>query len=325
MSESLKPMGGYLKKFAELYEQGKSVEEIAQELGISPQSIRRRYLYEYDKYVEYASEKISELLDGGVSPEEAARKVKEELGITDRMVEEALKKVLEQAEQKQGGAKIDELRKEGTAAAERIKQKLQESTGAEEGENVKKDLVDEFDRMINTIDAIARRLNVLRGPVKPSNPSPGSAVPADVVEQLQELAKGLEAIKQSLQPKTYVGRLKRVRRPDGSEEEYEVLPEDQVRLMMAEIQKKQAETVMDKYVPKVLERLDKIDANVSSIANRLLTLFESTIAPTLKQRAPEIVRDFEDRFRRLVGSMSQEEKLRTLVEMEKKVEEASKK
>ncbi len=325
MSESLKPMGGYLKKFAELYEQGKSVEEIAQELGISPQSIRRRYLYEYDKYVEYASEKISELLDGGVSPEEAARKVKEELGITDRMVEEALKKALEQAEQKQGGAKIDELRKEGTAAAERIKQKLQESTGAEEGENVKKDLVDEFDRMINTIDAIARRLNVLRGPVKPSNPSPGSAVPADVVEQLQELAKGLEAIKQSLQPKTYVGRLKRVRRPDGSEEEYEVLPEDQVRLMMAEIQKKQAETVMDKYVPKVLERLDKIDANVSSIANRLLTLFESTIAPTLKQRAPEIVRDFEDRFRRLVGSMSQEEKLRTLVEMEKKVEEASKK
>jgi transposase len=116
---------------------------------------------------------------------------------------------------------------------------------------------------------------------------------------------------------------RRIYREDGGvEEEYEPLPDDQIKLKVysteAEVRRKQAEAMVDKFMPEIFKRLDRIESDISSFGNRLLAVLETVLVPELKRRAPRILEDVEEKLRRLGASPRPVEA--ELSELEAKVE-----
>jgi DNA repair exonuclease SbcCD ATPase subunit len=74
--------------------------------------------------------------------------------------------------------------------------------------------------------------------------------------------------------------------------------------------------------PTLIDELRQARSEISSNINRLISIFESAIAPEIRRRAPHLVEDMQERFRRLVGGMSEEERRKALEEIEAKLKEA---
>jgi len=329
MSERLKPVPDWLRRYAELLEKGLSVEEISQQLNVSVDTLKKRYATTYNRYVKVASEMIRDYLDQGLGLEEAATKVKDELGLTDGMVAKALelaRSEVESNELKQP-SELEELKREGEEAATRVLQVAREAgIGVTEAE-ADKDVIDKIRKYGATIKALEDELNrikVILGGLR-SNPATAPIAPTveakvkEIEARLAEAKKGLAEVQRS-----YVGMLKRrVYREDGSvEEEYEPLPDDQIKLKVysteAEVRRKQAEAMVDKFMPELFKRLDRIESDISSFGNRLLAILETVLVPELKKRAPRILEDVEEKLRRLGASPRPVET--ELSELEAKVE-----
>jgi DNA repair exonuclease SbcCD ATPase subunit len=71
--------------------------------------------------------------------------------------------------------------------------------------------------------------------------------------------------------------------------------------------------------PTLIDELRQARSEISSNINRLISIFESAIAPEIRKRAPHLVEDMQERFRRLVGGMSEEERRKVLEEIESKL------
>lgn len=73
--------------------------------------------------------------------------------------------------------------------------------------------------------------------------------------------------------------------------------------------------------PMLIEEIKQTRSEISQNINRLISIFESAIAPEVRRRAPHLVEDMQERFRRLVGGMSEEERRKALEEIEAKLRE----
>jgi len=171
----------------------------------------------------------------------------------------------------------------------------------------------EIDRKLSAYDKVLEKVSAL----SESTVSLATEL-ARVREELdrvkEEHRKVVEGLKEQLMvvPKT------RIRRQDGTEvEEYDWHP----KLKYLE---KQSDFAFNQLGPALLQEIRLTRADISSSFNRLIALFESALLPELKKRAPKIAEDFEERLRRLVGTMTPEERERELAELEKKVEELTK-
>jgi hypothetical protein len=329
MSERLKPMPDWLKRYAELADKGLSVEDIAQQLNISVDTLRKRYATTYNRYIRIASEMIRDYLGQGLSFEEAVAKVKEELGLTDVMIAKALelaRNEIESSESKQP-SDIEELRREGEEAATRVLQVAREAGVGVADAEADKDMVDRLRKYGATIKAIEDELNRIKITIGGLKSNPATApVAAEAAAKVKEIEAKLAEAKKGLAEvqKSYVGMLKRrVYKEDGSvEEEYEPLPDDQIKLKVysteAEVRRKQAEAMVDRFMPELFKRLDRIESDISSFGNRLLAVLETVLVPELKRRAPRILEDVEGKLRRLGASPRPTET--ELSELEAKVE-----
>jgi hypothetical protein len=88
--EGLKPMPGWLRRYAELADRDLDLNEIAEQLMIKPETIRKRYDPAYRNYISLAGERVLEFYNQGMDLEEVAIKVRDELGLTDSMIARAL-------------------------------------------------------------------------------------------------------------------------------------------------------------------------------------------------------------------------------------------
>jgi hypothetical protein len=77
--------------------------------------------------------------------------------------------------------------------------------------------------------------------------------------------------------------------------------------------------------PALINELRQTRADISTSLNRLIALIETALTPELRKRAPRLVEEVEERFRRLVGRLTPEERERELGELEKKIEELGRK
>ncbi len=212
-SSELGPMPEYLRKFAELHEQGKTPEEIAEELGVSVTTVKQKYMYLYRKYIDEAAKLLA---DG--APEDV---VMGELGITRKMMEEAAKKAFKRI-QKQ----VEAIKKESESAQERIQKELQEAgVGGGAPSEVKgryKELLEEIRSMKTVLDELAKYA-VPPTPPSPRPPSPSAPSAPSTQQVLQpEIAKlreKLESLEKNIMQyiaAPYTGRIKKyVVYPDG--------------------------------------------------------------------------------------------------------------
>jgi hypothetical protein len=327
--EQVKPMPEWLKRYAELVDAGLGDEEIAEKLGISVNSIKNRYLPAYRKYISTAKERLLELLKQGVDLEEAAARVREELGLTEGMVAKAVELARSEIESSESKlpSELEELRREGEEAAARVLQVAREAGVGVSEAQVDKDVIDRVRKYGATIKALEDELNRIRITIGGLKSNPATApVAAEAEAKVREIEAKLAEAKKGLAEveKRYVGMLKRrVYREDGSvEEEYEPLPDDQIKLKVysteAEVRRKQAEAMIDKFMPELFRRLDRIESDISSFGNRLLAILETVLVPELKRRAPRILEDVEEKLRRLGASPRPVET--ELSELEAKVE-----
>jgi hypothetical protein len=88
--EGLKPVPGWLRRYAELADRDLDLNEIAEQLMVKPETIRKRYDPAYRNYISLAKERVLELYNQGMDLEEVAIKVRDELGLTDSMIARAL-------------------------------------------------------------------------------------------------------------------------------------------------------------------------------------------------------------------------------------------
>jgi len=280
-------MPDYLRRYAELAEQGLSDEEVAERLGVSKTTIKQRYKYEYRKYIQEAARMLAE----GASEDE----VREKLGVTDAMLREAIQLAYQIMKERSGGEE----------ARESVERALKEAMGEEAGgekAGVEEDVVSKVERMINTIERIKRLVStpVARAPAPPSPslpPPPGQA-PAQqqIISELEALKSELAALKSSVAQQVYLGRVKEleVRHPDGRIEiyRYGLKPDDSAKLYVvksrAEIQKKQAETVLNKVLPDALNELKGIRSDLRTIGERLLGILESQVIPRVSRIHPAL-------------------------------------
>jgi DNA-directed RNA polymerase specialized sigma24 family protein len=117
--ERLKPMPGWLRRYAELADRGLDLDEIAEQLMIKPETIRKRYDPAYRNYISLAKERVLEFYNQGMDLGEAAVKVRDELGLTDGMIAKALE--LAQGEIEGRVVRVlRELRREGEEASRRV-------------------------------------------------------------------------------------------------------------------------------------------------------------------------------------------------------------
>jgi len=131
-------------------------------------------------------------------------------------------------------------------------------------------------------------------------------------EELEEIKKAigylLKRIEELQRGQVYMGRVKKVRYPDGTEIEYDLMPTDYATV-------KQANTMYDRVVPEALNELKGMRQDLTMFANRLLGLIEANFTHEIK-KAPGFFLSFRKR--------SKEERERELEEIEKKLEEKEK-
>jgi hypothetical protein len=162
--EKLKPMPGWLKRYAELADRGLDLNEIAEQLMIKPETIRKRYDPAYRNYISLAKERVLELYNQGMDLEEAATRVKEELGLTDAMIVKALDLAREDVGLKSSEVRgLEELRREGEEASRRVLEAAREAgVGGVEGGYIDWDLIRRVRVYGGTIKAIDDEINRIR-------------------------------------------------------------------------------------------------------------------------------------------------------------------
>ena len=167
MVKKLKPMPGWLRRYAELADRGLNFDEIAEQLNVKTETIRKRYDPAYRNYISLAKERLLELYKQGVDLEEAAARVREELGLTKGMVDTALRLALEELgvrEPRHGGSdEISKLRREGEEASRRVLEVAREAgVGGVEGDYVDRDLIKRVRVYGGTIKALDDEINRIR-------------------------------------------------------------------------------------------------------------------------------------------------------------------
>ena len=137
----------------------------------------------------------------------------------------------------------------------------------------------------------------------------GEGVNASGGEELEDIKKAisylLKKVDELSKGQVYMGRVKKVRYPDGTEIEYDLMPSDYATV-------KQANTMYDRVVPEALNELKGMRQDFTMFANRLLGLIETNFAHEIK-KAPGFFLNVRKR--------SKEEKEKELEEIEKKLEE----
>jgi DNA-binding Lrp family transcriptional regulator len=160
--EKLKPMPGWLRRYAELADRGLSFDEIAEQLMIKPETIRKRYDPAYRNYISLAKERVLELYNQGMDLGEAAVKVRDELGLTDGMIARALELAQEEIEGRVVRV-LRELRREGEEASRRVLEAAREAgVGGVEGDYVDWDLIRRVRFYGGTIKALDDEINRIR-------------------------------------------------------------------------------------------------------------------------------------------------------------------
>jgi hypothetical protein len=162
--ERLKPMPGWLRRYAELADRGLDLDEIAEQLMIKPETIRKRYDPAYRNYISLAKEMVLELYNQGMDLGEAAARVKEELNLTDAMIVKALDLAWEDVGLKSSEVRgLEELRREGEEASRRVLEAAREAgVGGVEGDYVDWDLIRRVRFYGGTIKALDDEINRIR-------------------------------------------------------------------------------------------------------------------------------------------------------------------
>jgi hypothetical protein len=165
--EKLKPMPGWLRRYAELADRGLSFDEIAEQLMVKPETIRKRYDPAYRNYISLAKEMVLKLYNQGMDLEEAAARVKEELNLTDAMIVKALDLAWEdvglKSSEVRGSGEISKLRREGEEASRRVLEATREAgVGGVEGGYVDRDLIRRVRVYGGTIKAVDDEINRIR-------------------------------------------------------------------------------------------------------------------------------------------------------------------
>jgi hypothetical protein len=165
--EKLKPMPGWLRRYAELADRGLSFDEIAEQLNVKTETIRKRYDPAYRNYISLAKERILELYNQGMDLEEATARVSGELGLTKGMADTAVRLALEELgvrEPRYGGlGEISKLRREGEEASRRVLEAAREAgVGGVEGDYVDRDLIKRVRVYGGTIKALDDEINRIR-------------------------------------------------------------------------------------------------------------------------------------------------------------------
>jgi hypothetical protein len=162
--EKLKPMPGWLRRYAELADRGLDLNEIAEQLNVKTETIRKRYDPAYRNYISLAKEIVLELYKQGVGLEEAAARVKEELNLTDAMIVKALNLAWEDVGLKSSEVRgLEELRREGEEASRRVLEVAREAgVGGVEGGYVDWDLIRRVRVYGGTIKAVDAEINRIR-------------------------------------------------------------------------------------------------------------------------------------------------------------------
>jgi hypothetical protein len=162
--EKLKPMPGWLRRYAELADRGLNFDEIAEQLMVKPETIRKRYDPAYRNYISLAKERVLELYNQGMDLEEAAARVKEELGLTDAMIVKALDLAQEDVGLKSSEVEeLKELRREGEEASRRVLEAAREAgLGGVREDYVDRDLIKRVRVYGGTIKALDDEINRIR-------------------------------------------------------------------------------------------------------------------------------------------------------------------
>jgi hypothetical protein len=170
------------------------------------------------------------------------------------------------------------------------------------------DKIDEINVKLDKYDKIIERVTAL------------STSTVSLASEIERLRSELEKVRQ--EQREAVEKLKegfmvvtktRIKRPDGVEvEEYDWHP----KLKYFE---KQADFTFNTLGPAILQEIRLARADISTGLNRIISIFEAALLPELRKRAPKIAEDIEERMKRLVGSLTPEERAKELEELEKKV------
>jgi len=160
-------MPRWLKRYAELADGGLDLNEIAEQLNVKTETIRKRYDPAYRNYISLAKERILELYNQGMDLEEAAARVSGELGLTKGMADTALRLALEELgarEPRYGGlGEISKLRREGEEASRRVLEVAREAgIGGVEGGYIDWDLIKRVRVYGGTIKALDDEINRIR-------------------------------------------------------------------------------------------------------------------------------------------------------------------
>ena len=153
------------------------------------------------------------------------------------------------------------------------------------------------------IVAAQKELSKLRSLLATEGGSMDSGALEEIKQAIAYLAKEIEELKSKQQ--VYMGRVKKVRHPDGTEIEYDLMPRDSVLI-------KQAETMYDRVIPEIVQEMKGMRSDFTMFASRLLGLIEANIAQEMK-KAPGFFPLFKRR--------TKEERERELEELNKMLEE----
>ena len=108
----------------------------------------------------------------------------------------------------------------------------------------------------------------------------GESVNTSGGEELEEIKKAigylLKRVEELQRGQVYMGRVRKVKYPDGTEVEYDLMPTDYATV-------KQANTMYDRVVPETLNELKGMRQDLTMFANRLLGLIETNFAHEIKK------------------------------------------